>query len=337
MVDSDVPREDIPPLFRNMKKKDVSAEYFEPCDVTVKLTEPVPEDARYAYLAVFGYQRWHPVQWGRIAGDYTVTFRAVGKDIVYLPVYYKHGRTIPAGLPFKLESDGSVHVLRDSGTRGKLHLRIVRGAPVCDANRLHFNRARGIRMVGLMDERKEQELFVWKDSLTLKYSETAVFTDSAYRYVRMYLRDDTLSMGEISFHSAEGRIPSVKVLTKVHPFSIHEGTDKLTDGIEATVCYGLVPERYLDFDLGKAYRLTAVGLYPYLESEVTNGTYELFYWNDGRWCSVGMQTADGKGYLTFDSVPLHSLLMLKNGGKGWEGLSSERTFIYWEGGHVCWE
>ena len=334
--DCKVVKEDIPPLFRNIKKKDVSSEYFETHDVTVQLTVPAPEDARYAYLAVFGYQQWHPVQWGRIGNDGAVTFRGMGKDIVYLPVYYKHGRTIPAASPFKLESDGTVRVLQDDGIREKVHLRVIKGAPVCDANRLHFNRPGGSRWVGLKDG-KEEELLVWKDSLTLKYSEVPLSMDSAYRYVRMYLRDDTLSMGEVSFHSSEGKVPSTKVLTKVHTFSSHEDADMLTDGIEATACYGLVPERYIDFDLGDEYKLTGIGLYPYLKSELTEGDYELMYWSDGGWKALEIKTAYATGFLAFDYVPTSALLMLKDRNKGWGSLSSERIFICREGGHICWE
>lgn len=45
---------------------------------------------KYAYLAVFGYQDWHPVQWGKVENGRAV-FREIGKDMVYLPVYYKRG------------------------------------------------------------------------------------------------------------------------------------------------------------------------------------------------------------------------------------------------------
>ena len=43
VTDRKVNREDIPPLFRNIKKKDVSHEYFETHDVEVELTAPIPE------------------------------------------------------------------------------------------------------------------------------------------------------------------------------------------------------------------------------------------------------------------------------------------------------
>ena len=335
VADGRVSREDIPPLFLNIKKKDVSDEYFEPHDVTLELTEQAPEGARYAYLAVFGNQQWHPVQWGRIEHGNSVTFRGMGKDMVYLPVYYRHGRIIAAGSPFKLEEDGSMRMLQDDGTRNSVHLRITSGTPVCRVSHPHFNRPRGIRWVGLKDGNPDEELLVWKDSLTLKYSEADVTTDSSCRYVRMYLRDDTLSMGEISFHTSEGKIPSVKVLTKVHSFSPYEDVSMLTDGVEGTALYGLVPERYVDFDLGKECKLTAIGLYPYLDSEVKEGDYELFYWEKGDWVSLGRKVGDGKGFLEFENVSTGGLMMLKDCCKGWN--SAERTFIYKEGGHVCWE
>ena len=335
VADGKVSKEDIPPLFLNVKKKDVSAEYFEPHDVTLALTEPAPEDAHYAYLAVFGSGQWHPVQWGRIEKGGSVTFRGMGKDIVYLPVYYKNGGTVPAGSPFKLESDGSMTPLRNDGTRGSVRLRILRGTPTCRVNHFNFNLPRGTRWVGLKDGRPDKELLVWKDSLTLKYSEADVMTESSYRYVRMYLRSDTLSMGEIGFHTPDGKIPSVRVLTEVDAFSPYEGADRLTDGIEATVCYGRVPERYIDFDLGAEYKLSAIGLYPYLISELLEGEYELYYWDDTRWRSVGRKEATGKGFLEFEDVPTKSLMLLKDCGKSWNSI--ERPFICEEGENVCWE
>ena len=335
LADGRVAKEDIPPLFLNIKKKDVSAEYFEPHDVTVELTEPVPEGVRYAYLAVFGNQQWHPVQWGRIGDDCTVTFHGMGKDMVYLPVYYKYGRTMAAGSPFKLEEDGSMRMLRDDGERTSVHLRMTSGTPICRVSHAHFNRPRGVRWVGLKDGKPDRELLVWKDSLNLKYSETEVMTDSSYRYVRMYLRSDTLSMGEIGFHTSEGKVASVKVLTRMNAFSPKENADMLTDGVEGTAFYGQVPEKYIDFDLGKECRLTAIGLYPYLAGGMEKGEYELYYWEKGGWYSLGRKEGDGNSFLKFDDVPANCLMMLKDCSKGWN--SSERTFICREGGSVCWE
>lgn len=336
VADKDMLWQDIPELFQNVKQKDVSEEYFETQDVTLRLPDSIPDGMRYAYLAVFGYQQWHPVQWGKIQEDGSVTFKRMGKDIVYLPVYYKSGKIIPADSPFKLEQNGNIRKLYDNHECGNVHLRIIRGAPVCDANRLHFNRMRGVRWEGLSNGMPQEELCVWQDSLTLQKSMANLSLRSAYRYIRMYLPDDTVSLGEIEFHTTEGRIPFVKITTDIKTFSPLEHKDMLTDGIDATACQGLVPERYVDFDLGRAYTLTNIGLYPYLESELTEGNFELFFWNDGHWNSAGMKVADSKGYLSFHNIPINTLMMLKNRNKGWEGFSSERTFIY-QNGSISWE
>ena len=336
VADKDMLWQDIPELFQNVKQKDVSDEYFETQDVTLRLPNPIPDGMRYAYLAVFGYQQWHPVQWGKIQEDGSVTFKRMGKDIVYLPVYYKSGEIIPADTPFKLDKDGNIRQLHNDQIRGKIHLRIIKGAPAHDSNRLHFNRMRGVRWMGVTDSVIQEELCLWKDSLALQKSQITISPQSPYRKVRMILPEDTISLGEVTFYTREGRISNVKVMTNIQTFSSSEHEHMLTDGIEATACQGLVPQRYIDFDLGEAYFLTIIELYPYLKSELTKGNFELLYWDRGCWHSIGTKTANESGYLTFDNVPVNTLMMLKSRNKGWDGFSSERTFLYYEG-NVCWE
>lgn len=336
VADKDMLWEDIPELFQNTKQKDVSDEYFDTQDVTLKLSDSIPYGMRYAYLAVFGYQQWHPVQWGKILDDGTVTFRDMGKDIVYMPIFYRQKQVIPAALPFKLDKDGNIRQLYDNQIREKIHLRIIKGAPVHDSNRLHFNRMRGVRWMGVSDGGTQEELYLWKDSLALQKSRATVSPQLPYRKVRMILPEDTISLGEVAFYTREGRISNVKVMTNIQTFSASEHEYMLTDGIEATACQGLVPQRYIDFDLGEAYFLTEIELYPYLKSELTEGNFELLYWDSGHWNSIGVKTANGSGYLTFDNVPVNALMMLKNRNKGWESFSSERTFLYKEGS-ICWE
>lgn len=84
-----VKMEDIPDLFKNIKKKDVSHEYFDTVNVTITLNN-IPKGTYYAYLCVYNYNEWQPVQWGEISNN-KVTFKGMGKDVVYLPCYFKNG------------------------------------------------------------------------------------------------------------------------------------------------------------------------------------------------------------------------------------------------------
>lgn len=332
--DKNVERDDIPSLFRNIKKKDVSAEYFEPQDVTIKLTEAGPEDAKYAYLAVFGYHQWHPVQWGEIKKNGEVTFRGMGKDIVYLPVYFKKGKLYSAAPPFKLESDGNIRILKDDGKRGTVHLRILLGAPSHDRNREYLGNLCGSRFVRLVDGKPQENICLWSDSLEIQMNKKTLTVMSPCRYVRMYLPTDTFSLGEIAFYADKGRISSVKILSNIKSLSALEEKEMLTDGIEATTCKGVVSDGFIDFDLGGCFQLSAIGMYPYLGSQIMKeDKYALQYWDNG-WKSKGIKQGTACGWLEFEDIPLNALMMLKN--MRWKGATAERTFIY-NDGSICWE
>ena len=334
-ADREVNRSDIPALFRNYKKMDVSHEYFETQDVTVTLTEPQPEGARYAYLAVFGQQQWQPVQWGKIRKDGTVTFKGMGKDIVYMPVYFKEGTVYPAASPFKLESDGEMRVLSDNGRRGTIYLRLLTGA-MDHGRQLAIQRhTYGSRFVSLADGKPQDELCTWNLPLFIGMNHKQLPTaPKKQRYVRMYLPTDTVAIGEIAFYTAKGRLSSVKPLGEFIPFAEHEGMDKLTDGADATVCQGMTPRGYLDFDLGDSCQLTGIGIYPYLKSQILEeGSYALQYWDNG-WKLLEIRGGTDDGWVKFEQVPLNALLILRELGKNTR--ATERIFVY-EEGNICWE
>ncbi|MDD4051109.1 MAG: transglutaminase-like domain-containing protein [candidate division Zixibacteria bacterium] len=85
---------------------DVTADYDRVCNVTVTLTQAVPDSVDIAYICVFNSGEWQPIQWGRITGQ-TVTFAAMRPDIAYLPALYLNEKTAPAGPAFILRDDCS--------------------------------------------------------------------------------------------------------------------------------------------------------------------------------------------------------------------------------------
>ncbi len=333
LADAEVNRRDIPRLFRSIKKMDVSEEYFEAQDVTVELTQKIPEGARYAYLAVFGYQDWHVVQWGKIENGKAL-FRKMGKDIVYLPVYYVDGRLIPAASPFQLQSDGVVRELIPGEKTEKVALRVITGASVYSGNTNYMGCMRGSRIVGLHDGEVAEELCVWKDSLALERTYQPVSAKRPYRYVRLLLPSENLALGELAFYTDEGRIEHPRVLTSLEPLGTNETTDMLTDGMDASAYRGKVAGRAIDIDLGKDYRIARISMSPYLRCEVfPTDIYELLYWQNA-WVGVERKPAGDNGYIVFDNAPRNALFMLKN--RYWEGKTAERIFLY-KDGEVQWQ
>lgn len=330
MTDERVKLEDVPALFRNFKKKDVSTEYFEAKDVQLTLPQ-VPDDTYYCYLSVFGYQRWNPVQWGKIEGN-KVTFSAMGKDIVYLPVYYKDGRLQQAASPFLLKEDGSMEVLEPSEEKQAVAVREIIGAPLPDSNREYMKSICGTRFLGIHDN-DSTVLCTLPDSLGLKHSVFETNASGACRFVRMQLPSDSVALGDLSFYSEAGKITGVKVITPLKPTFKNETVEMLTDAYGASAFTGKTDSCFVDIDLGKEYVLAAIGVTPYIKSAFyKTGYFELFYWYNG-WKSLDKKEGLNS-FLIFENVPRHALLMLKN--CAWTGASSERPFLY-EDGEVLWQ
>ena len=333
LADVEVDKADIPELFRSVKKVDVSSEYFETADVTVELTGEAPQGVKYAYLAVFGYQDWHPVQWGKVENGRAV-FREIGKDMVYLPVYYKRGGLLPAAEPFRLRNDGTMEKLSGNEGTEEVAVRMVTGAPAYDQNREYLGCMKGSRIVGLLDGKSEEELCRWTDSLALQSVVRKVSARLPYRFVRLLLPSDSIALGELSFYTEEGRIGNVRIITPMRATGRNEVPGMITDGLGATGYRGRVAERLVDIDLGKEYMVSHIGMTSYLKTQLfCPDEFELRYWDNG-WKTVERKQADHKGYLVFERVPRGALLMLKN--CRWKGKTAERIFTY-EKGDVKWE
>lgn len=99
--------EKVPGWLASSHYADVTKDYIPVSNVNIKLQKPKPDSVNYAYLYVFNSGEWKAIHWGKIIGD-SVTFIDMGKDIAYLPCYYKEGNYLPAGNQFILKKDGTV-------------------------------------------------------------------------------------------------------------------------------------------------------------------------------------------------------------------------------------
>lgn len=336
--DSRISKEDIPPLFRNTKKKDVSAEYFDTTDVTLTLTEEVPEDTYYAYLCVFGYQQWQPVQWGRIKGN-SVTFKGMGKDIVYLPAFYKQGEVFPAGPPFYLHPDNRTEPLIPDTSTQCIVINNTEGSPFYQWGRNELQYLAGSLISGshFPDFRDAGTLARIPACIYMEEEKVAVNTTEAYRYIRLSGQRDTFAAGEIRFYLSDTVFCT--------PFSIHSGytplspeeqCSYLTDNCAVSGFKGKKStSRFIDFDLGKSMPLKAIGYTLYLRNNTdTNYVYELQYWEGKEWKTAGRQRGQ-KNFLRFCHVPSNALYQLKNTGRH-TPRSGERIFLY-QNQEVLWK
>lgn len=327
LADSKMNREDIPELFRNIKMKDVSADYFEATDVTVSLIGDTKVEAEYAYLSVFNNQKWCPVQWGRVENG-KVTFKAMGKDIIYMPVLYKKGRVQQVGAPFLLTVDGEIETLEKGNKTETVVLRLITGASYYDQKTWYAGYMNNTTIWGIKNGKDEEKISRFPWWMPLQRTSLKIETEPPYRMIRLKLPSDSIVLGDIAFYTDQGRIENVTLATTLCASYPNEVPEMLIDGIGATGFRGKSSVRYVDFDLGKEYAISKIIVSPYLRSALSCMEYfELLYWKNG-WQSLGIKRGTDD-CLQFDKVPQGALLMLKS--RESKARNVERIFRYKDG------
>jgi hypothetical protein len=112
--------EKAPGWLRGRSYLDVTKDYVPVSNVTLAL-DSIPDSTHFAYLCVFNSGEWGAIHWGEIV-DGHVTFKDMGRDIVYLPVYNIHDEFIPASAPFILDKSGNIIPLRGNETESEIKL-----------------------------------------------------------------------------------------------------------------------------------------------------------------------------------------------------------------------
>jgi hypothetical protein len=103
--------DNIPAVFLDSNMVDISWEHDDCVDIQTVTTMKPPQDAEYAWLAHFNFafRDWEIAAYGHIDGD-TLRFPKVGRNVLYLPVYYSNRLISSAGAPLFVRSDDSVSI-----------------------------------------------------------------------------------------------------------------------------------------------------------------------------------------------------------------------------------
>ena len=331
ITDKKVNRENIPELFRNFKKKDVSYEYFDTENVTVDL-QNIPKDTHYAYLCVWNFQEWQPVQWGKIENNKAV-FEGMGKDVIYLPCYYNNGSLIHAGKPFLLNQTGEIETFNSNLTDTEdLYIKHYAGAPLHYGNKWNNISVSGTIITGsktsLFD--KSDNLCIFPDSVEIYGDKLKSLSNQSVRYLRVSLPYQKIAFSDLSFYYKDNRdiekkILGVKLLHNQDSTENGEHTNYIFDEFKATGYKRELDEEFIEIDLGKEYVISSINFTPYFEAGLKDDLeYELFYWSNG-WQSLKKQMGSKKHVIIKD-VPKNALFILKHPDRN--NRPGARPFIY---------
>ena len=331
-----VAREDIPSLFKNPFMKDVSSQYFQTTDVKITITEHIPENTRYCYLCVFGAKEWQPVQWGKIEWNKKVTFKEMGRDIVYLPMFYQNGILTPAASAFILTKDGNCEKLKCKEEKMPVTVRNYTAYLYPEEIAEAKGTLVGACLVGNNDLNSSvaDTLYMMTDSMDTWENDILFDNPQAYRYIQLIVPKDSVGLCEISFFE-QGKedkpVQQVKVSAEITPLSDDEQLGMVADNRSATGFRGIFNDpkkRVLCFDLGKQLPISKISYIPYTHNYLyKDKEIDLCYW-DNRWVSTGIRKGDGKN-MTFNDIPEGSIYRVRVKG------TNDRIFTY-KNGIIHW-
>lgn len=323
--------EAVPELFRDCCLQDVTHSYVDAYDVEISLFPEVKD--KWVYLSVFDNRDWKIVHFAKRKGN-RATFQAMGCDIVYLPICFdEYEGTVPAGLPFLLQADGTVHILqphlteRESVKLTRKYKSSDRLQQFCDA------------MIGAKFQVATKSDF--SDSLTVavippltenRFHELTLELTKPYPYFRYWVPiGSNGAIAELELYDREGNSPAIKEVFA----SAGRNLETLFDGDVLSFFYAYSSKNlWVGIEFNQPTHLTKVRFLPRNDDNFIreNEIYQLYYWEKEGWELLKTLKGTRESALVIDDVPKNALLLLHNCTKGRE----ERIFTYEDGSQIWW-
>lgn len=321
----------VPKLFQNADFTDVTDEYYSTTDVTRSVPSHL-KGHKAAYICVFDNRIWRPVHYGNIRNG-KVTFKSMGRNIVYMAATFENGQIVPFGNPFLIDGNGEIKDIEAVPSTPQ-QMVIIRKYPFFGRFDHFNNRMSGGRFQGsnTPDFSKSKDLYTHEGLTDGNWYDVTIDDASAFRYLR-YLGPygSYCNVNEIEFHSPEGKkitgdiIGSQGIAGKTK--------EKVFDGDILSGFHGESPDgHWVGLKLSKPTRVGRIRYIPRNDGNCIEigDEYELMYWHDNEWKSLGKKIAT-ENQLVYDDIPSGALYVIRNLTKGHE----ERIFTY-EGGKQIW-
>lgn len=251
---------------------------------TVNITFPQKEN--HVYLYTFEKPFPEIICRGE-AIDGTVTYRNIGKDIMYMPVYVINSAIIPAGYPFMISDD--ITITFDGKSQKTIKATI---------DNLGLNQSMLFRMQDGVFEASNDSSFSKKVLLhkikdipsDTDYTEVTVSTKIPYKYIRyMSPKGSSCNVAEIEFKDNGGKRLTGRIIgTDGSWYSSGMTKEKVFDG-DIYTCFdaplGFQDYSWVGLELDKPHHVGTIRYFPRIEDNrlIDNHKYEIFYWTGNDW------------------------------------------------------
>jgi hypothetical protein len=331
-------KEEIPTVFRSPCLEDITSRYLVCSDVTVSLDKPdVPR--KFAYLCCYNPDRENPapVDWAPVKRGKAV-FRDVGINILYFPAYCINGRMEPAGTPFVLLAGGECQYmtpLQETHEQVVLYGKVpYRSYIMRYASKMRNGRFQVANRPDMSDTTTVHTIHAtpfYEQSISIEQAPPGRY--ALYRFAGMEYGE----IAEMEFWGLNASGEEEKLEGRLFG-NLGTYTDKrafVTDGDRVTY---FSPQKegvtYIGIDFGTPRRITRIRYCPRSDDNgiMSGELYELFYWDNGCWISLGKQEGRSDHTLVYTNVPKGALLNIHNHTRGKEN----RPFTYENGKQIWW-
>lgn len=307
---------DVPVEFKNEFRKNVSDNYFH-----TNLEIPVEKaTGKYVCLGVFGIHGWRGVDIAQVKRGKAV-FRNIGPEQIYILMYCKNGLYVPLGNPFYF--DGHAAREFEAVTNQLDSVVLYRKFPLSERIKEYMAGMKGGRFEAFCDRNFHQPILMYQveEAPQINLNRVSLKTPVRCRYVR-YVSASTeyAEVAEMYFGGhGEEWIPVDSWGDA--PASIGTGAYQVYDNNPLTYYISSQGGASITLDLGKTVWVDKLTFMPRNDDNFIRigDEYELFYWGNGRWQSLGRQKATDI-QLVYENVPDGALLHLHDWSRGKEEL-----------------
>ena len=348
--------ESLPPIFFDPCFVDVTDEFHDVSDVSIKYKENLDSN-NIAYIGIFSPKGWKPIGWGKInRQSKTVDFEKVPLNKTYIAGLYENNVLTPFSEPFQIAENGKVEFIRVDRER-KIDLHLVRKYP------LKYKLVQCMRnMIGSKIEGSTTKGFKNPELLhVLQISDIEDFGVAAisirskrkFRYLRIV--PPTGNMLNIALFEVLSKRNSKKEFRKPTLAYVYKNKDTIKEQSNSLIKLpfeflpngqnfsNVVDESMLTYacsydfeiDLGDLQGIDEVRIAPRNDDNtiVVGNKYRLYYY-DKKWEIFGEQIAK-YNFLNFANVPDKTIYWLHNLSGGKEELiftyiNEKQSFVNYE-------
>lgn len=336
--------------------KDVTSDYLNVTNVKLSTSGISKDLLQSVYLCVFSKTEWVPVCLGKVIND-ELCFDHVGGNIVYLAMSYADDEATAIQEPFLLQGNGAITTLKPTAGKSNQSIKITRKYPIPRWWNQRINSIKGGVFQAANNKEFKEAVNIHSIDYPSKmiYQHIDVNQDKGYRFWRLLYPDSGIvftGIAELEFYDQRNeklngtpfsvseevvRARMAKINKKLSDSLIAIGANSMLKYANSNISRSFDNDalsyfsvnsfvNFIGVDFGKAVKVKEI---KFLSENDDNGinegqVYELFYWEDQDWKSLGEQIGTSKHELIYKNIPANALFLVRNLTKGIE----QRIFTY---------